>query len=65
MEIEDNKDIMGAFGVICLVLFICFLVYFFGGMIVLKIRGASGLEVIPNHIFWLSLPLRIKVRQNF
>ena len=52
---------MGAFGVILLVLFICFLLYFFGGMIVLKLRGASGLEIIPNHIFWLSLPLKIKV----
>ena len=53
---------MGAFGIILLVLFICFLLYFFGGMIVLKLRGATGLEIIPNHMFWLSLPLKIKVK---
>ena len=55
---------MGAFGIILLVLFICFLLYFFGGMIVLKLRGATGLEIIPNHMFWLTLPLKIKVKST-
>ena len=53
---------MGVFGWIVLLLFIGFIVYFFGGMFILKMRGATGIETIPNYTFWISLPKKIKVR---
>ena len=40
---------------------ILFLIYFFGGMAVMKYRGASGFELIPNFYFWSSLPGNLKV----
>ena len=52
---------MGAFGWMLLLLFIGFLVYFFGGMFILKTRGASGIEMIPNYTFWIALPQKAKV----
>ena len=52
---------MGAFGWMLLLLFIGFLVYFFGGMFILQTRGASGIEMIPNYTFWIALPQKAKV----
>jgi len=51
---------MGGFGVFVLVLFLLFLAYFFGGMIIMRMRGASGLELIPHYYFWSNLPSNIK-----
>ncbi|XP_066601193.1 uncharacterized protein [Prorops nasuta] len=43
-----------------MILVICGL-YFIGGALVLKfIRGATGWEMLPNHEFWLKLPMYIK-----
>ena len=61
---------MDVFGWMFLLLFIGFVIYFFGGMFILKTRGASGLEMIPNYTFWISLPKKAKVKnlsenQNF
>lgn len=50
---------MGFFGVLFLIIFIAFLIYFVGGVILMKIRGASGLELIPNYRFWLSVMMKI------
>lgn len=53
---------MGGVGVVFLLIFLAFLIYFFGGMIVLKLRGAEGLELIPHYHFWSSLPGRAMVK---
>ena len=53
---------MGFIGWFFLILFLCFVGYFFGGMLVLKMRGANGLEIIPNYLFWITLPIKLKVR---
>merc|ERR1712228_88919 len=52
--------IMGFFGLFFLLLFIGFVVYFFGGILLLKSRGASGIEMIPHYTFWVSLPSKTK-----
>ena len=52
---------MGFIGWIFFFLFIGFIIYFFGGMFILKSRGASGIEMIPNYTFWISLPKKTKV----
>ena len=52
---------MGFFSLLFLLLFIGFLLYFCGGMLMLRLRGASGLETVPHLAFWLSLPGRAKV----
>ena len=51
---------MPRFGIFCLILFILFILYFFGGMAVMKYRGASGFELIPNFYIWSSLPGNLK-----
>ena len=51
---------MGVVGLFFLLLFLSFLAYFFGGMLILKMRGANGLEVIPNYLFWITLPTKMK-----
>ena len=33
-----------------------------GGLIMYFMRGARGVEVIPNYTFWKDLPFLIKVR---
>ena len=53
---------MGVVGLFFLLLFLCFVAYFFGGMLILKMRGASGLEIIPNYLFWITLPTKMKAR---
>ena len=52
---------MGSVGVLFLLLFIGLLIYFVGGVVIMKLRGASGLELIPNYMFWISLPSKLKV----
>ena len=42
---------------------ILFLVYFFVGVAIMKYRGASGFELIPDFYFWSNLPGNIKVTQ--
>ena len=53
---------MGSVGVLFLLLFIGLLIYFVGGVVIMKLRGASGLELIPNYMFWISLPSKLKVK---
>ena len=55
---------MGVVGLFFLLLFLSFLAYFFGGMLILKMRGANGLEVIPNYLFWITLPTKMKASQS-
>jgi Mannose-6-phosphate receptor len=39
-----------------------FAAYLFGGMAIMKfIKGAQGVEVIPNYEFWAGLPSLVKV----
>ena len=40
---------------------ILFFLYLFGGIAVMKYRGATGFELIPNFYFWVGLPGQIKV----
>jgi len=51
---------MSGLGVFFLLLFILFIIYFFGGMMILRSRGAEGLEMIPHVTFWMSVPARIR-----
>jgi len=53
---------MGGWGVFFLLILVAFLIYFFGGIVMLKLRGAEGLEMIPNYAFWINLPGKIKER---
>lgn len=48
--------------VLVILFFVCFGVYFIGGIIVLKtLRGATGWEMVPNHDFWCKLPSLVRV----
>jgi hypothetical protein len=39
------------------------LVYFIGGFLFFKfVKKANGIEALPNHSFWVSLPADIKVK---
>lgn len=64
---RNNSDLnnMGFIGWFFLLLFLCLVGYFFGGMVLLKMRGASGLEVIPNYLFWMTLPNKLKARHFY
>ncbi|XP_055352682.1 uncharacterized protein LOC129598683 [Paramacrobiotus metropolitanus] len=47
--------------VILIIAFSLLTVYFLGGMLIKRlIGGARGVEVVPNHEFWLDLPVLIK-----
>lgn len=49
-----------------MLLFIIAFMYFFGGALLLYfIRGARGIEVIPNVEFWMNLPGLVKVRNIY
>lgn len=49
-----------------LLLFITALMYFLGGALLLYfIRGARGIEIIPNIDFWMNLPGLVKVNNIF
>jgi cation-dependent mannose-6-phosphate receptor len=40
-----------------------FAAYLFGGMAIMKfVKGAQGVEIIPNYGFWSSLPSLVKVQ---
>ena len=53
---------MSGFGVFMLILVIVAIIYFVGGILILKfLRGATGIEMIPNHEFWCGLPHSIRV----
>merc|ERR1712130_401300 len=60
LKTKSSKIKMSAIGWIFFLLFIGFLVYFLGGIFILKSRGASGIEMIPNYTFWIALPKRAK-----
>ena len=49
-----HRHNMGFVGLFFLLLFLCFVAYFFGGMLILKMRGATGLEIIPNYMLILN-----------
>ena len=41
---------------------LAFIAYFvIGAVIMAKVKGAQGMEIIPNIAFWKDLPLLIKV----
>ena len=52
---------MGFFGWTFLVIFLAFIIYLFGGMLVMKYKGATGLQLIPNLNFWISVAMKTKV----
>ncbi len=37
------------------------MIYFFGGMLIMYWRGATGVDLIPNYGFWKELPGNVKV----
>jgi len=47
---------MGGFGVFLFLLFLAFVLYMIIGAALQRVKGATGLEVIPHLHFWLSLP---------
>ena len=51
---------MGVIVWLFLLFVIGFLLYFIGGIILMKIRGASGLELIPHYRFWIGLCLSVR-----
>ena len=64
--LEDNNTVsvkMNFLGWLFFFLFIGFLVYFFGGMLVMKMRGAEGIQIIPHYTFWITLPFKLKVNK--
>ena len=41
------------------------MVYLISGMIFLKkVKGASGVSMIPNYEFWISVPSDVKVKYS-
>ena len=52
---------MNFIGWIFFLLFLGFLLYFFGGMLIMKMRGAEGIQIIPHYTFWITLPFKLKV----
>ncbi|CAG9773738.1 unnamed protein product [Ceutorhynchus assimilis] len=43
--------------IFCIIFFVTAIIYFFGGgLLMYFVRGARGIEVIPNFDFWMSLP---------
>lgn len=53
-------------GAFFLIITVMIAIYFFGGILVLKfIRGAKGVEMIPNHEFWCRVVNLVKVRFLF
>ncbi|XP_065342017.1 uncharacterized protein LOC135940855 [Cloeon dipterum] len=58
---EANDDEFSSGATFLFIIFSLFAAYFFGGMAILKyIKGAQGVEMIPNHEFWTSLPSLVK-----
>ncbi|XP_065342100.1 uncharacterized protein LOC135940908 [Cloeon dipterum] len=58
---EANEDELSSGATFLFIFFSLFAAYFFGGMAILKyIKGAQGVEMIPNHEFWTSLPSLVK-----
>merc|ERR1712105_504816 len=55
---SDRDRTMGNFGVIVLVLFIGACVYLLGGIFLGYMKGATGMEMIPNVGFWARLHKR-------
>jgi len=51
---------MNFIGWIFFLLFLGFLLYFFGGMLIMKMRGAEGIQIIPHYTFWITLPFKLK-----
>jgi len=61
-----NERFGGSFSshdkVISIRLFSLLILYFIGGVLWQKFRvQAQGIEVIPNVLFWMSLPVLVKV----
>ena len=41
---------------------LAFLLYFIIGAVIMKfVRGASGMEIIPNYLIWKNFPFLVKV----
>ncbi len=56
-----------SFGSILLIIgFSMAAIYFIGGFIFYKfVKKANGMEALPNHTFWVSLPTDIKVKKAY
>lgn len=53
---------MSGISIFFLLLLIFTIIYFVGGALLMYfMRGARGIEMIPNVDFWRSLPTRLKV----
>ena len=39
--------------------------FIIGAAVMYKVKGARGVEVIPNYLFWKSVPILIKVCQLY
>ncbi|XP_071812528.1 cation-dependent mannose-6-phosphate receptor-like [Apostichopus japonicus] len=63
---DDSKSGL-SFGSVLCILFVCAVfIYLLFGMLYMKfVRGASGIELIPNHEFWSDLPKLISEGVNF
>ncbi|CAB3376173.1 Hypothetical predicted protein [Cloeon dipterum] len=58
---DAASDEMSSGATFLFIFFSLFAAYFFGGMAILKyIKGAQGVEMIPNYEFWTSLPSLVK-----
>ena len=51
---------MEVIGLLFLLFIVGFLIYFIGGIVLMKIRGASGLELIPHYRFWIGVIMRLR-----
>ncbi|XP_038045186.1 cation-dependent mannose-6-phosphate receptor-like [Patiria miniata] len=52
---------LSAGGVMCIIFSVLVVVYFIGGVLFMKfVRGAGGMELVPNSGFWKELPGYIK-----
>ncbi|XP_011172517.2 cation-dependent mannose-6-phosphate receptor [Solenopsis invicta] len=59
-KIQPEKGLSTG-SVLVILFFVCFGVYFIGGIIALKtLRGATGWEMVPNHDIWFMLPSLVR-----
>ena len=57
-----EEDGMSAFAIFCLILFFVIFLYFVGGSIYRRnVMDKKGIEILPHHEFWLSIPSKMKV----
>ncbi|XP_059488787.1 uncharacterized protein LOC132204341 [Neocloeon triangulifer] len=61
VELPADEVGLSAGATFLIIFFSLFAAYFIGGMAIMKfIKGAQGVEVIPNYEFWTGLPSLVK-----